>query len=957
MNKNILAILSLLITIIVLVACGGAPRKNERTLGSLEDKAVDIVIEKDVVVDHAREKAIAIYKDFEKNDADSEMRLEAKRRLADLELEKSEDIYLKELDKNDVNSRDTNNKADKTKQQAYNRAISLYEDLLKRAGPNTANPQVIYQLAKAYESVEKRNKALQLLQRIVKRHPDVPYIGEVQFRLGELSFTLKKYKISEKAYAAVLGMGEFSLFYEKALYKHGWSMFKLAKHERALESFFKLLDRKLIQDNAQLVDDTGRKKIGETKLNRGDQELVNDTFRVVNLSLGYLDGAQSINKFFNEHGRRNYEDRVYEQLGDFYLQTERIQDATTTYLAFSKNNISHARAPLFHLKTIEAFKKGGFSEDLFKAKKQFVEMFAFNKSGAWRQNRTIRNKVSVQLKKNMEEVARHYHAKAQKSKARDQYNSAISWYGFYIKTFPKDKKTSMMNFLLAEALFESKQFKNAASEYEKTAYQYRKFTKGAEAGYAALLAYANHAETLRGKEKIEWRRLSVASANRFGKIYPTDPRAPKVLIKIAEDLFVLKKYGAASKAARRVLELKAETPLETRVSSWRIIAHAAFDKDDFKEAEMSYKVALGLVEEHSPRRQELVDGLAASVYKQGEQMRKSGNTEGAIAQFARITDIAPNSSIVVTAAYDVAASQMESKNYSAAVESLKQFRNTYPDHELVSNTTQNLISAYLNLDKPLQAAAELERLAQYKDNPETKQQINLKIIELYEKAGATDKLVAAYERHISLYPNPFEQSVEMRQKLADLYQVENRVSKQHYWLGEIIKVNKESGKQSTDRTQYLAAKASYTLALPVYEEYKSVRLVEPLKANMEKKKKVMKKALDVLQEAASYGVAEVATASTFHIAEIYNQFANELMTSDRPGGLSAEELEQYDLLLEDQIYPFEEKAIELHESNSGRVAEGIYDEWVKKSFNSLIKLLPVRYAKVERGEAYIDVVR
>ncbi len=961
LNKNILTILLLLTTITALVACVGSPRKNERTLGSLEDKTIDIVIEKDVVVDHAREKAIAIYKDFEKNNADPEMRLEAKRRLADLELEKSEDVYLKELDKKDASLGDTS-KADRTKRRAYNRAISLYEDLLERAGPNTANPQIIYQLAKAYESVGKQKKALKLLQRIVKRHSDVPYIGEVQFRLGELGFILKKYKIAEKAYADVLAMGEFSLFYEKALYKHGWSLFKLGKHESALMSFFKLLDRKMIQEETlvegiQLIDDTGQVKIGEKKLNSGDQELVNDTFRVVNLSLGYLDGAQSISDFFNEHGRRHYEDRVYERLGDFYLQTERIQDAATTYLAFSKNNLSHVRAPLFHLKTIEAYKKGGFADELFKAKKQFVETFAFNKGGTWRQHRAISNKVSVQLKKNMEEVARHYHAKAQKSKARDQYKSAISWYGYYIKTFSKDKKTSMMNFLLAEALFESAQFKSAASEYEKTAYQYRKFSKGAEAGYAALLAYESHAKTLSGKEKIEWRRLSVASANRFGKVYPTDPRAPKVLIKIAEDLFVLKKYGAASTAARRVLELKADTPLETRVSSWRIIAHAAFDKDNFKEAEMSYKVALELIEENSPRRQELVDGLAASVYKQGEQMRKSGNTKGAIAQFARITDIAPDSPIVVTAAYDVAASYMESKDYSAAVASLKRFRNAYPDHELAVNSTENLISAYLNLDKPLQAAAELEILTQYKDNPETKRQINLKIIELYEKAGATDKLVAVYKQQISLYPDPFEQSVEMRQKLVDIYQADNLISNQHYWLREIIKVNKESKKQRTDRTHYLAAKAAYTLALPVYEEYKRVRLVEPLKENMDKKKKVMKKALDVLQDAASYGVAEVATASTFHIAEIYNQFANELMASDRPRGLSTEELEQYDLLLEDQIYPFEEKAIELHESNSGRVAEGIYDVWVKKSFSSLIKLLPVRYAKVERGEAYIDVVR
>jgi len=959
MNTNKLAIFAVLTFIVLLVAC--VPKKDEKTLRSLEDQEINIVIEKDVVVDHAREKAIAIYKGFENNKVNPELSLEAKRRLADLELEKSEDVYIKELDKQDT-SFNENSKADRKKRQAYNRAIELYEDLLERTGPNTANPQIIYQLAKAYESVGKQKKALKLLQRIVERHSDVPYLGEVQFRLGELGFILKEYKIAEKAYAAVLSMGEFSTFYEKALYKHGWSLFKLNKHQQALTSFFKLLDRKLIQsdtlvEGVQLVDGSGQVKIGHKKLNGGDEELVNDTFRVVNLSLGYLDGAESISVFFNKHGRRNYEDVVYEQLGDFYLQTERIRDAADTYLAFSKNNKSHIRAPLFHLKTIEAFRKGGFANDLFNAKKEFVETFAFNKRGAWRKHKGISDQVLVALKKNTEEVARHYHAKAQKSKRPEQYKNAITWYGSYIKTFPKDGKASMMNFLLAEALFESERFKDAAEEYEKTAYRYRMFEKGAEAGYAALLAYSKHEERLQGKEKIEWRKLSVASANRFGKVYPTDPRAPKVLIKIAEDLFTLKKFGAASSAARRILELKADTPLETRVSAWRIIAHAAFDKDDFKQAEISYKVALKLVPESSPNRQELVDGLAASVYKQGEQLRKTGDTKAAIAQFARISDIAPDSPIVVTAAYDVATSHMESKNWDAAVGSLKRFREAYPDHELVSDTTQNLISAYMNLNKPLQAAAELEILAKYKDNPDTKRQINLKIIELYEKAEATDKLIEVYKRHIALYPNPLEQAVEMRQKLVDIYQAENSASKQQYWLREIINVDKNGGKQRSDRTQYLAAKASYILAIPVYNEYKEVRLVEPLKANMEKKKKMMKKALDVLQEAASYGVAEVATASTFHIAEIYNQFATELMASERPSGLSAEELEQYDLLLEDQVFPFEEKAIEIHETNSGRVAEGIYDVWVKKSFASLIKLLPVRYAKVERGEAYIDVVR
>lgn len=949
----------LLSAIFLLSACG--PKKDDQTLRSLEDKADNIVIEKDVVVDNAREKALAIYKSFEKNKSDPDLRLEAKRRLADLEIEKSEDAYLKELDKLDKGG-DVNINPDQSKQESYRRAIALYEDLLKRASPTSANPQIIYQLAKAYESVGDQKKALKLLDRLAKYHSDIPYIGEVQFRRGELAFRLEKYKVAENAYAAVLTLGEFSQFYEKALYKHGWSMFKQTKFQQALNSYFKLLDRKLIEKDTiisgiQLIDPTGRVKVGVVKLSGGEQELVNDTFRVVNLCLSSLDGADTVSAYFNKHGRRHYEDLVYEQLGQFYLRNERIQDSADTYLAFAKQNNLHIRAPLFHMKAIDAYRKGGFAKNLFKVKKDFVETFAFKKGGTWRQHGSISQVVNTELKKNLEEVARHYHAAAQKSKNREDFEKAINWYSAYIKTFPKDTQLSEINFLLAEALFENKQYEASVKQYEKTAYQYRAFNKSAEAGYAALLAYSRHEKNLQGKEKSRWRSLSVGSAMRFGKKFPADARAPKVLIKVSEDLFSLKKYVAASKAARQVLELKAEMPLENRISAWRIIAHTAFDKEDYKQAEASYKIALELVSERYPNRGELVDGLAASVYKQGEKLRKKGDSAGAIAQFARVAEIAPGSPIVVTAAYDVATSHLESKNWSAAVASLSKFRDTYPNHELASSTTQNLVSAYMNLNQPLEAAKELGILAQYKDDPKTKRQIDLKIIDLYEKAGATDKVMSAYKRYIALYSNQFDETIEMRQKLADQYYSDNKISKQHYWLREIIKTDKSAGKQRTDRSRFLAAKAAYTFALPVYANYQKVKLVEPLKANMKKKKKVMKKALTVLQDAAGYGVAEVATASTFHIAEIYNQFASELMASDRPGGLSPEELEQYDILLEDQVFPFEEKAIEIHESNSGRVAEGIYDVWVKKSFAALVQLLPVRYAKVERGEAYIDVVR
>ena len=62
-------------------------------------------------------------------------------------------------------------------------------------------------------------------------------------------------------------------------------------------------------------------------------------------------------------------------------------------------------------------------------------------------------------------------------------------------------------------------------------------------------------------------------------------------------------------------------------------------------------------------------------------------------------------------------------------------------------------------------------------------------------------------------------------------------------------------------------------------------------------------------------------------------------------------------MLEEQAFPFEEEAIELHEVNAARTVDGLYDEWVQKSLAQLAILVPVRYAKAEQGEAVVDALR
>ena len=140
---------------------------------------------------------------------------------------------------------------------------------------------------------------------------------------------------------------------------------------------------------------------------------------------------------------------------------------------------------------------------------------------------------------------------------------------------------------------------------------------------------------------------------------------------------------------------------------------------------------------------------------------------------------------------------------------------------------------------------------------------------------------------------------------------------------------------------------------PIRDAYYAVALTIPLKDTLKLKKSRMELALAAYGKAAEYGVAEVATTAAFEIAELYYRLSRDLMESERPAELSPEELEQYEILLEEQAFPFEEQAIDLFAANASRTAEGIYDDAIRKSLERLAELMPARYAKTERSEDFV----
>ena len=338
-------------------------------------------------------------------------------------------------------------------------------------------------------------------------------------------------------------------------------------------------------------------------------------------------------------------------------------------------------------------------------------------------------------------------------------------------------------------------------------------------------------------------------------------------------------------------------------------------------------------------------------------MRRQGNEKAAYAQFQRVGELAPGANISVTAQFDAAASLLAQKQWLAAAQTLNEFRSRNPGHQLSQQGPEKLYLAYVQSEQWSRAAAELENMGNYKSNEVERRTISLRAGELYEKAGQFDNAVRIYKTYVGLYPKPLEQAVEIRFKLAGIAKEHENANRHKYWLNEVIQADAQGGRERNDRTRFLAAQSALELAEPAYQEFAKASLIRPLKKSIKDKKEKMQIALKAYARAADYNIAEVTTACTYKIAQIYTEFGDALLHSQRPKGLNQAELSQYEVLLEEQAFPFEEKAIQIHETNVQRVVKGLYDDWVRKSYAALGRLIPARYAKYERSEAYINVLQ
>lgn len=923
-----------LLIIALLSGCLAAQRDTTQR-ESLSDIDRNDVGSKVFIKHKSQEEIRKAYTEYLNNSViDDKSRLDALTRLAELEYSSTSKL---------VNPNGDNEATDPVEEKLYYERLQRTIDLLAtsiRDYPNAKeNATLLYQLAKAQAQNNQHNESIQSLTMLAEKFPKSPFYIESQFRIAEDAFSNQNYSAAEYAYSEVINAPGNVVFYEKALFKRGWSRFKQQYYSEANDDFIEAI--------------TNHNFAAEENLSTAEREQFDEYFRSIALSFSYLNDPQQLADYFKKMPDFRYTYHTYEVISELFQKQERYTDAVTIHRQFINDFPKSENIPYSYLKIIEIWKVSGFNQKIYQAIEDFY--VNYNPASKYWINQNENSKINRHIRRALREyvvlMTAYYHNRYQSSAAKADVTNAERWYQRYLTHYAAYAQQDNIYFLYAELLTQLKQDEKAFGYYELAAFD-NELILNKEAAYAAVISSDKLYASVKQQSYLD---KHIDYSQKFARQYSDDARTHQVALHAAELAYQAKKY----KETIELVDLASpNSKPEAQASINNLKAASYFYLNEFNAAEEIYSQLLKTTNPKDKQYVSFKDRLALSIYRQGEASQKAQDINRSIYHFARISEILPSTATAATGLYDAIALNIQHQQWPASISLIERFQKLYPGHKNASDVSRKLSLAYLSSNQGIKAAQEFEKIAQVDNNLEVQAAALWQAAELYQEKNKTDEAIAAYKKYTEQSNIAHTQRLQASQKIARLYATAGNFKYSNIWLYRILKADGSAlNNVKTDQSRLITSEAYLDLARFEKNRFDNIKLVQPLKKNLLNKKQAMQSAVELFAKASLNKIYPVATESTFSIGKIYRDFSKALLNSERPANLNAEELDQYEILLEDQAFPFEDKAIEFFEINLARIKEGLFNDWIQQSHQQLISLFPVRYDRKPRVDDYIREIQ
>jgi TolA-binding protein len=674
----------------------------------------------------------------------------------------------------------------------------------------------------------------------------------------------------------------------------------------------------------------------------------NEVIKALLLAFDYLGGPDEMRGYFAGAERRPYEESLYRTLGALYQEQDRTADAVATYQAFLLAAPLHPSAPKFQSAIADAYTRAKWQGPLIEARERLIENYTPGTPWARANPEAWSRSVQPLVKDALYQLALYEHAQAQQNHRPAAWDKALARHDRFLALFPKDVEAARVVWLRGEALFELGRYAEAADAYRRSAYDYPLHPQTREAAYAAVAA-RDRLVPADGPVAVEIADRLAADSTQFVGAYPDDTRNPDLLMKAAETALRAGRPESATELAHRLVTSYPNSRWTTAAN--RLIGQGLYDSGRFLDAESTFRRALpGATAQQSAA----ITALAASsLFQAAARDRTAGRDTEAIAELVRLASDYPSTTVAPAALNEAAELHARAGRSADAAALWRRLAEQYA-------TSNEAPQAYRRLAATAEASGDLAaaikwygRLAERSD-PGPRDELTWTIAALAEQAHdwpRAEQTLSALAARSDLPPDRTIEagfragraaSNQRRPSASSL--TDTALARYRTWRGQ-------AGTHEATQADVLAAQALVALGDQHAAACAATRLKDPLEQSLAQKRAALNAALGVYAEAAEIKIAATTTEATHKIGEALDEFFHALLASDRPGNLTAEQIEQYNFLIDEQAAPFEERAVTAYETNVRRAQElGLADPWITKSYERLADLRPARYRRPERLE-------
>ncbi|MDO6442488.1 tetratricopeptide repeat protein [Marinobacter sp. 2_MG-2023] len=820
----------------------------------------------------------------------------------------------------------------------YRQAIESYKTILERGVFGGRLDELLYQMAKAHALTGQHQASVKRLQQLVGLYPDSPLVPEAWFRIAESAFAAGDYAEAEAGYRKLVdGNGDPGELENKARYMLGWALFKQGPQawERAGRTFVEVLDESL--PNAESL----------AQLPESSVDTVDDTLRILALMASRLGGAETLMDWLQPGTPSVWAPLVFDRLADFYAVQGDAEASVATNRAFAEYFPEHPQRAGFMAQVVDVWNRAGQSEMARRAMADYISLFDDQGDYA-----ALEAGYREKWREFSRFLADYYYAQGvpQAEDAAAQYSVAAAYYEGLAS---RSKAPGELFRLAGDARLQAEDYLAALANYRAAAYELTDYEYAADAGWAAiaLVRAGTRDESVSAGYAPDLADLA-AELDRYAEQYGSDGRVPGLLAELATHWLESGEYEQALRYGTQAVVHQKAAP-DSRFAGWLVTAQVRQHMAEYGLAERAWREAITLASKEfatDAMKQgipNLQEQLATAIYRQGEQAADAGKVSIAVAHFQRVETVLPGSETAIKGRFDAANTLVRASQWQLAINELNRFRNDYPQHALGPEISEKLVLAYTSSDQQELAAGELMSMADdLGQQPRLEGDVwgyRLRAAELFHTAGEDEQRNAVYEGYLASGPVALEANEHIRLQTMR-YRLIEKGSSPSQWRADMVSAELKSSWHS-EVTLKWAADGALKLGAEAAEEFASIELNNPLEQSLDRKQAAMARAQASFRNAESLGGSAVFSESLFRRAELHRIMARDLMASSAPEELNELEQMQYRMLLEEEAYPFEERAIALHSQNHRRITANGFNSWIGKSLGMLAELHPGRYSR------------